>query len=240
MKKTLLSLSLSLLTLSVAQASEWGYGDDNPHGPAHWGDIAQDCAMTKNQSPINIDTITDAALDNLDIHYSGKVVGLTNNGHTLQAQVEGKNTLTVDGKTFELQQFHFHTPSENQIRNHQYPLEAHFVHANKDGELVVLAVMFDGDASNAQLDTLIRHIPQQNTTTFFPDGFEVRQLLPDTDDYYRFNGSLTTPPCTEGVRWFILKETQALSTSQSEALMKVMGHNNRPLQPLNARTVLSN
>ncbi|EHJ9984839.1 carbonic anhydrase family protein [Vibrio parahaemolyticus] len=239
MKKTLLTLSLSFLTLGSAYASEWGYNDDQ-HGPAHWGTFAQDCSMTKNQSPINIEQSTQATLETLNISYSGKVIGFTNNGHTLQAQVDGQNTLTIDGKTFELQQFHFHTPSENMIKNHQYPLEAHFVHANDDGELAVISVMFDEAQPNSALTQLIRHIPEKDNTDFFSDGFKIRELLPESARYYRFNGSLTTPPCSEGVRWFVLKDTQSLSKEQASKFMSVMGQNNRPLQPLNARVVLSN
>ncbi|WP_029831515.1 carbonic anhydrase family protein, partial [Vibrio parahaemolyticus] len=108
MNKTLLAFSLSLLTLSAAQASEWGYGNDK-HGPEHWGEIAKDCATTKNQSPINIDNPADAKLEALNLSYTGQVIGLTNNGHTLQAQVNGRNSFTIEGETFELQQFHFHT-----------------------------------------------------------------------------------------------------------------------------------
>ncbi len=239
MNKTLLALSLSLFTLGAAQASEWGY-DNDKHGPEHWGEIAKDCATTKNQSPINIEKPTDAALEALELSYTGKVIGLTNNGHTLQAQVDGHNSLTIDGETFELQQFHFHTPSENQIKGHQYPLEAHFVHANEDGELAVISVMFNVGVQNLALSKLINAIPQENQSAFFKDTFDINDLLPKTASYYRFNGSLTTPPCTEGVRWFVLKDTQALSQDQASKLMGVMGQNNRPLQPLNARVVLSN
>lgn len=238
MKKSLLTLSLSFLTLSCSYASEWGYNDDQ-HGPAHWGTFAQDCATTKNQSPINIEQSTPTTLEPLSISYAGNVVGFTNNGHTLQAQVDGKNMLTIDSKIFELQQFHFHTPSENVIKNHQYPLEAHFVHANNEGELAVISVMFDEGQTNSALSQLISHIPEKDNTNFFSDGFKINELLPDSSHYYRFNGSLTTPPCSEGVRWFILKDTQRLSKEQASKLMDVMGENNRPLQPLNARMVLS-
>lgn len=154
--------------------------------------------------------------------------------------MNGRNSFTIDGETFELQQFHFHTPSENQIKGRQYPLEAHFVHANANGELAVISVMFDAGDQNAALSKLINAIPQENQTTFFKDTFEIKDLLPKTANYYRFNGSLTTPPCSEGVRWFVLKDTQTLSKDQAAKLMEVMGQNNRPLQPLNARVVLSN
>ncbi len=195
--------------------------------------------MTKNQSPINIEQSTPASLEALSFSYSGNVIGFTNNGHALQAQVEGENTLTIDGKTFELQQFHFHTPSENVIKNHQYPLEAHFVHANEEGELAVLSVMFDEGQPNSALTQLISHIPKKDNADFFSDGFKIKELLPESAHYYRFNGSLTTPPCSEGVRWFVLKDTQSLTKEQAAKLMSVMGQNNRPLQPLNARVVLS-
>ncbi|SDH15833.1 carbonic anhydrase [Vibrio xiamenensis] len=238
MKKILLALSISAVMAGAAQANEWNYSAE--HGPAHWGEFSQTCAAGKNQSPINISGEVKADLQELNVNYAGKVTALVNNGHTLQAVVEGDNTVTIDGDTFTLQQFHFHTPSENLIEDKQFPLEAHFVNADADGNLTVVAVMFDNGVENEFLTSLTQTMPKVGETVTLPKPLEIKDFLPQTDEYYRFNGSLTTPPCSEGVRWFVLKDVSKLAASQAEAMMKVMGHNNRPVQNLNARSVMTN
>ncbi|ASU23864.1 carbonic anhydrase [Vibrio qinghaiensis] len=236
MKKKLLTLAISVCFTYVAQASEWGY--EGERGPEHWGHVSKICEMGKNQSPIDINGLVEADLKSLDIHYSGVVGALTNNGHTLQASVSGKNTLVVDGTEFELKQFHFHTPSENLIKGHQYPLEAHFVHADVAGNLAVLAVMFETGTQDEPLSQLTAELPKVGTSVQLAKGLAVQSLLPKLDEYYRFNGSLTTPPCSEGVRWLVVKQPKSLSQQQSAALHSVMGNNNRPIQAHNARLVL--
>ncbi|SHE33856.1 carbonic anhydrase [Vibrio gazogenes] len=234
MKKIILAMSVGALFSTMTQASEWGYIGEN--GPKHWGHVSKICETGKNQSPINLtDTVT-SELKPLAVDYQGEVTSLTNNGHTLQATVTGHNTLTVDGKHFELKQFHFHTPSENLIKSHQYPLEAHFVNQDGDGNLAVIAVMFDIGAANPALALLAQKLPEKGDAV--PVSFPVKDLLPATQKYYRFNGSLTTPPCSEGVRWFVMKQAKTLSTQQENELTSAMGHNNRPVQARNARVVL--
>jgi len=237
MNKMVLALTLSALCSGVALASDWGY--EGHHGVEHWGNVSKTCATGVNQSPINLEDMVDTKLTPLEINYSGMVTGLTNNGHTLQAVVEGENTLKIDGVTFELKQFHFHTPSENKIKDKQYPLEGHFVHADKDGNLAVIAVMFDMGGANKQLADLTESLPKRNEIVTLAHPFAVKDMLPSYSAYYRFNGSLTTPPCSEGVRWFVLKEAKSLSENQEQALSGVMGHNNRPIQNKHARLVLT-
>ncbi|ELV8626783.1 carbonic anhydrase [Vibrio cidicii] len=237
MKTQISALFITLALSNTTLASEWGY--EGHHGPEHWGNVAKECAIGKNQSPIDIAQPVEAEMKALELNYTGQVVSLTNNGHTLQAGVSGENVFHVDGKSFELKQFHFHTPSENAIRGKQYPLEAHFVHADSEGNLAVIAVMFDTGKQNPLLSELTAKMPTVGEQVTLPHAFDVAALLPKQQDYFRFNGSLTTPPCSEGVRWFVLKQASELSNSQTEHLMSVMGRNNRPLQPLNARTVLS-
>lgn len=229
------SLLLTCISFST-QASEWGYGKHN--GPEDWGKVSKTCASGKNQSPIDVSNVISADMQDLSISYNGQVVGLLNNGHTLQAIVEGDNFLSVDGREFELKQFHFHTPSENLIKSKQYPLEAHLVHADRDGNLAVVAVMFEIDKENAQLAKLSAELPKEGATVTLNDSFAVADMLPAYDAFYRFNGSLTTPPCSEGVRWFVLEKTQPLSVAQKKALNKVMGNNNRPVQNIWARRVM--
>ncbi|MDG3086195.1 carbonic anhydrase [Vibrio hannami] len=236
MNKTIIATLLAGLVSFTAQASEWGYGDHN--GPEDWGKISQTCALGRNQSPINITDAVAGDMQDLSISYSGKVTGLKNNGHTLQAIVEGHNVLNVDGHEFELKQFHFHTPSENLIKSKQYPLEAHFVHADKDGNLAVVAVMFEVNSENAEIAKLSADLPEEGNTVTLKEAFNIADLLPSYESYYRFNGSLTTPPCSEGVRWFVLNETKSISATQEKALNKMMGNNNRPVQDIWARRVM--
>ncbi|MBD1567166.1 carbonic anhydrase [Vibrio sp. SA48] len=238
MKKHCLVASMVVCFAGMAQASDWGY--EGEHGPEHWGHVSKTCEVGKNQSPIDVTRALEADLKPLDIHYSGKVTTLTNNGHTLQASVSGDNHMVLDGVDFELKQFHFHTPSENLIKGKQYPLEAHFVHADNAGNLAVLAVMFEVGQQNEQLAKLASNLPTSGKSVTLAHEFDVNLLLPKLNKYYRFNGSLTTPPCSEGVRWLVLKHAQTLSQQQENVLNSMMGNNNRPVQAHNARVVLKN
>jgi carbonic anhydrase len=146
----------------------------------------------------------------------------------------------VVGRTFELKQFHFHSPSENTINGKHFPLEAHLVHADKDGNLAVVAVMFREGAANALLAKLWEKMPgKAGDKNALRAGVGVSQMLPAERDYYRFNGLLTTPPCSEGVWWLVIKKMATASKAQVEQFSRVIGHpNNRPVQPVNARVVL--
>lgn len=239
MKKTQLALATLGIVLSTAALAKGDWGYTGKHGVEHWGENYPICAQGNNQSPINISQTHQTELAPLNIQYQGKVTELINNGHTVQANVEGLNTLLVDGKSFELKQFHFHTPSENYVKNKQYPLEAHFVHADEKGNLAVVAVMFEADpAFNRSLSNLLTEVPSAHDEVEVDVEIKPSELLPSTEHYYRFNGSLTTPPCSEGVRWFVLQEPVAASKKRITMLSDAMGANNRPLQPLNARVVI--
>ncbi|MGL6261527.1 carbonic anhydrase [Vibrio sp. WXL210] len=232
--------NISILTLlfvsGVVSASGWGYGEDN--GPDKWGKVSKLCMDGKNQSPINLGDTVSASHQELDLDYSGEVTQLYNNGHTLQAAIEGDNTLLVDGMQFDLKQFHFHTPSENLIRDRSYPLEAHFVHADSEGNLAVVSVMYEIDTENSEIGKLSKTLPSEGTRYSLQNTFAVADMLPDYHSFYRYNGSLTTPPCSEGVRWFVLTNTQSLSQAQAKKLNDIMGDNNRPVQSLWARQVM--
>ncbi|KMV29618.1 carbonic anhydrase [Photobacterium swingsii] len=227
-----------ILPIHTQAATEWGYQGE--HGPDSWGKTFQTCGEGKNQSPIDIKQTIDAQLTPLHINYQGSITELVNNGHTIQANVSGNNTLTLAGKAYQLKQFHFHTPSENYLQGKQFPLEAHFVHASSQGELAVIGVMFaTGERESDNIKTLLSVLPPPNTKQAINTAINPAQLLPRSREYYRFNGSLTTPPCSEGVRWFVLKEHLTSTRDEVEALQQAMGNNARPLQPLNARTILS-
>ncbi len=237
MNKSLAAIGLSLAIFGTAHAANWGY--EGNHGPEHWGEFASECASGKNQSPINIRSATQAELAKLQLDYKGKVVTLTNNGHTLQTSLEGANSLLVDGKQFTLKQFHFHTPSENHVDGKSYPLEAHYVHSDEQGNLAVVAVFFEQGDANPALARLLENVPEKDNNVTIRAPFDASALIPTDKDYYRFNGSLTTPPCSEGVRWLVIQEPQTISAGQIEKFAKAMGANNRPVQPLNARMILT-
>jgi len=158
----------------------------------------------------------------------------------VQVNAAPGSAIEVDGATFELRQFHFHAPSENLIDGKSFPLEAHLVHADKDGNLAVVAVMFDQGDANKALAAAWPQMPLhggEKAALNLPVA--PLELLPADRDYYRFNGSLTTPPCTEGVRWLVMKHAVSASAEQIAQFKHVMHHpNSRPVQAVNARPVL--
>ncbi|WP_199899781.1 carbonic anhydrase [Shewanella marina] len=230
-------LVLALAVAPASYAAQWGYGTNN--GPQHWGEHFTICASGQNQSPIDINRAVDADLADLMVEYQGQVAQLLNNGHTVEAKVAGTNQLLLDGEQFQLKQFHFHTPSENMINGKQYPMEAHFVHANAQGQLAVIGVMFEqSKQDNPVLTQLFKQLPQNGKSVMVTPQVNVAEMLPKANDYYRFNGSLTTPPCSEGVRWLVLQHPVSASKAQITKLHAMMGNNNRPLQAINARLVV--
>jgi len=242
MKIFLMSALLLLTQIAIAnEQSQWGY--DNKNGPTHWGEINTKytlCKNGKNQSPINITHLTKAPHDKLSMNYQSKVVEILNNGHTIQFNVESGSRIKIDNETFDLTQFHFHSPSENTINGKRFPLEGHFVHTDKKENLAVLSVMFEDGKNNPIVEKLWKKMPSK-VGSHIPlnDNITAFNLMPKNKDYYRFNGSLTTPPCSEGVRWYVLKNPLTISTQQIEKFHSAMHHaNNRPIQKLNARLVL--
>lgn len=180
--------------------THWGY--QSGIGPDAWTKLKPEystCAG-KNQSPINVAGTIDAQL--LPVRFSYKPGGteVVNNGHTIQVNYEAGNAISMDDMQFELKQFHFHSPSENQINGKSFPLEAHLVHANKDGNLAVVAVMFDLGPANPAVAAAWGQMPKAEGKAALPAKVSASGLLPADRDDYRYNGSLTTPPCTEGVR----------------------------------------
>lgn len=235
-------LALSLVSASAC-ASHWSY--DGEGSPEHWGnldDAWKTCLSGKNQSPINIDSTLNAHLTPLETHYTDGPTTLINNGHTIQAgeSKSTRDTIVLDGKTWTLQQFHFHAPSENTIHGKKYAMEMHLVHSNAEGELVVVAVMFDQGAKNEALEELWRKMPAQaGQSATLATALDLNSLLPDNKTYWRFSGSLTTPPCSEGVTWIVLKHPLTLSADQLEKFSHTLHHaNNRPVQSLHGRIVV--
>ena len=222
-------------------AQHWGY--EGEAAPQNWGKLDAKfgmCASGKNQSPIDLKGFVEADLKPLKLDYKAGVADIVNNGHTVQTNYAPGSSLAVDGVAFELKQFHFHSPSENRVNGKQFPLEGHLVHADKDANLAVVAVMFQEGAANALLTRLWEKMPNKaGEKSALPTGLTVSQMLPKERNYYRFNGSLTTPPCSEGMRWFVMKTPATASKGQIQQFSKAVGvANNRPIQATNARAIL--
>jgi carbonic anhydrase len=234
--KRLLMLAMALTISSAALAEEhWSYeGND---GPKHWGGL---CNSGKNQSPVDLRDAVSARLAPLSFKYESLAQDVFNNGHTVQVTYAPGSTLTVDSHPYQLQQFHFHAPSENLLDGKQFPLEAHFVHADADGNLAVVAVFFEAGAANVALEKLGKDLPlRAGDKHDLAVRIAAAELMPKARDYFRFSGSLTTPPCSEGVNWLVLKRPVTASSEQIEHLHAAMGHDNaRPVQPLNARIIV--
>jgi len=240
-----LFIGMVLLNAGLSYAGEgahWGYSGHE--GPEHWAGMSPDyaiCGSGRNQSPINITGMIEADLKPIQIDYKDVSLDVINNGHTIKVGYAEGSTIKIDGQTFNLLQFHFHTPSENQIEGKSFPMEAHLVHADKDGNLAVIGVMFEDGKANSSIEEIWKLMPAEagKTNTAADVRVNVMNMLPKDKDYYRFNGSLTTPPCTEGVRWFVMKNHVSASKEQIEKYGHTMHHDtNRPVQPVNARPVL--
>ncbi|ELY6246582.1 carbonic anhydrase family protein [Cronobacter universalis] len=235
-------LALSLFP-ALAMASHWSYEGEG--APEHWGSLDPDfslCQKGMNQSPIDIDNTLKAHVVPLNTHYIDGPSLILNNGHTIQATMPPttQDSVTIDGTVYALQQFHFHAPSENTLHDKHYDLEMHLVHKNTAGEIAVVAVMFKTGAANVELAKLWQAMPDHaDASQPLKAAIDINSLLPKDKTYYRFSGSLTTPPCSEGVSWLVMKHPLTLSAEQLNQFKQVMHHdNNRPVQPLHGRIVV--
>ena len=199
------------------------------------------CGSGKNQSPIDIKSQFDVDLPPIAFDYKGAAKRVVNNGHTIQVDIANGSQITLDNKVFKLKQFHFHTPSENTINGAHFPLEMHFVHRNSEGKIyAVVAMMFKEGDENPILQRIWNQMPAKaGQKVKIKTKLPYVEFIPKNQDYYRFNGSFTTPPCTEGVRWVMLKEVLTASKAQIKQFLDVMGHpNNRNIQETRARIIV--
>lgn len=220
----------------------WSY--DGEAGPTSWGKLKPEfsmCALGKRQSPINIadGSTLEGPAEPIQFNYSPSNATVVNNGHTIQVDMQGENSITVRGSTYRLLQFHFHTPSEEQIDFKRYPMVAHLVHKNDDGQLAVVALLMDVATTNPLIDKVWTYMPLEvNDRVRMPRDFlNLTELLPSDQRYYQFMGSLTTPPCSEGVLWLVMKKPIQISKEQHKLFTQLYAFNARPVQPLNGRTV---
>lgn len=223
-------------------AGHWGY--EGTEGPAYWGMLSPEfgmCATGKDQSPVDLGGANVSATIAVAANYQRGPLVTLNNGHTVQANFPSGSYLLSGARRFDLVQVHFHTPSENVVNKRVYPLEAHFVHKDAQGRLAVLGVFFEEGATNIELAKLIVAAPRQKGGPTEIEGFNFNPaaLLPEKLEVYRFMGSLTTPPCTEGVHWHVARQSVQASATQIASLKAIMGLNARPVQPLGGRLLIA-
>ncbi len=214
-----------------AKKTLWGYGESD--GPASWGDLSEDyatCKTGKEQSPIDLPAPSDANITQVSVNYGASEAKIVNKGYTVQADFEAGFTMTSGENEYGLIQFHMHTPSENTVAGKAFPLTAHLVHATEGGDLAVLGLMFEEGEANPQLQAMLDNVDSKVS-------IDVAAMLPDSLDVYNFAGSLTTPPCSEGVNWHVATKPVTASKEQIETLNELMGNNARPVQPLNDRKI---
>jgi carbonic anhydrase len=235
---------------SPAHAPHWTY--EGGEGPSHWAALSPEfasCGIGRGQSPIDIVTAKAAPLAAGTAGFDQVRLGPTtlqavkidivNNGHTEQVDAPGSGALMIGNERYVLQQFHFHSPSEHTVDGRSYPLEAHFVHKAADGKLAVIGVLFEEGAESAALVPFWKRLPASAgaPVDLGMGGVSVVAFLPTDHDGYRYAGSLTTPPCSEGVQWFVMKDHVTASAAQIAAFRAVVKRDNRPVQPLNDRAV---
>jgi len=221
--------------------AHWTY--EGKEGPENWGKLNPEftaCDIGRNQSPINIEETVHASLKPIRGIQKFPAKDIVNNGHTVQVNFKEGNMLVLDNSAYQMKQVHFHAPSENRINDKSFPLEAHFVHADSKGNLTVIGVMFKEGKANPALANLWTQLPNDiGEPVALKNRVTPLELIPEKRSYYRFSGSLTTPPCSEGVRWIIMKMPMTASKEQIDAFEHaVHHHNNRPVQALNGRVIL--
>lgn len=221
--------------------AEWGYS--GAEGPSHWGELSPDYALAstgRSQSPIDLTGAAHADLPALEFDYRPVSVNVVFNGHSIQENESGSSSLTVGGKRFSLEQFHFHSPSEHTVDGRHSPMEMHLVHKGADGEVAVVGVMIEAGEENAALELLWQNLPTvENRANRTEMQIDVGAVLPADHDYLHYTGSFTTPPCTEDVRWMMMRQPIQLSKAQIAAFRAIINNNNRPVQPLNGRAIES-
>jgi carbonic anhydrase len=243
---TILAALVFVLSMASSQEHQAGAGHDWSYsgatGPEHWGDLGSQnaaCKLGREQSPIDIRDTEEGKAQPVDFNYQPSPLNIINNGHTIQINYAPGSKISVDGKEYEVVQFRFHHPSEEKVQGKVYDMVTHIVHKDSEGHLAVVAVLMQSGKENPFLRSLWTHLPSTpgKEQSVGDVSINVADLLPATTGYYTFEGSLTTPPCSEGVRWFVLKSPVEVSPAQLAAFAKLYPHNARPIQPTNGRRI---
>ena len=225
-----------------AETVEWGYADADAGAPERWADLSDDyaaCAEGASQSPIDIvEAPVSAGAPPPSFDYGGRSTEIARFSHSVHAHFDERNRLTSAAGDYRLLQIHWHTPSEHRIARRSFPLELHLVHQRESGEIAVVGILYEVGAADSAIQRLLDAAPAARGDVERNSDLVGRDFQPTGASYYAYDGSLTTPPCTEGVAWFIMRERRTTSPEQLAALSEIIGgENNRPLQPLNGRSI---
>lgn len=217
----------------------WSY--DGEGGPDNWAKIDpknKTCAIGQRQSPIDIKEGIKVDLEQIKFSYRPSTFRIIDNGHTVQVAV-GDSSISLTGKTYELVQFHFHRPSEEKVNGQRFDMVVHLVHKSDEGQLAVVAVLLERGSENPFIQTLWNNMPLEKNIEVSPPGPVINpaNLLPSDQNYYTYMGSLTTPPCTEGVLWLVMKQPVQVSPEQINIFSRLYRNNARPIQPASSRMI---
>ncbi len=236
----ILGIPLAFAMVNVSHGGDKGHGSvhwgyEGETGPEHWGQLSHDfetCSTGHNQSPIDISESVKTA-DDIKIHYKKSPLKIINNGHTIQVNLDKGSYAEIDGKRYNLLQFHFHTPSEHTVNGTAFPMEVHLVHKSSDDNLAVIGVMMREGKKNSFIQTVWDNLPEAEGKDKLVKGVSISadELLPAGRKHYKYSGSLTTPPCTEGVNWNVMVNPIELSGEQVKKFMTFFEMNARPVQP---------
>jgi carbonic anhydrase len=252
-----ISLSLGVMTLfslsavqgqdatqepTVPAAPHWEY--EGAEGPEYWGELDPSfalCATGEAQSPINITAAQNVNLKDIEFHYESSALNIFNNGHTIQVNYDAGSSITYNEIRYELLQFHFHHPSEHTINGEAFDMELHFVHRDANGSLAVVGVLLkEGETENAAFASIFDNLPTEKGDPLPTETqIDANALLPVEHLFDTYVGSLTTPPCTEGVRWLVLTTPVLVSAEQLESFASIFELDARPVQDLNDRDLLA-
>ena len=220
-------------------APEWSYSGKT--GPERWGELSPayaECSEGRRQSPIDLAAATPGGVPTLELGYAPARAVQVNNGHVIQFDEPNDGGILLDGRRYDLMQFHYHAPAEHVIGDERAPMELHIVHADANRNLAVLGVFLEEGASNPVYERLFGTVATKKGEQIPLDApFDPQQLLPESRSFYSYSGSLTTPPCSEGVRWIVFRQPVELSADQIARFTDVYSGNARPVQALNGRRV---
>jgi carbonic anhydrase len=223
-----------------AETHHWTYGGET--GPDKWGSLDTAnaiCSSGSQESPVNIVEPIIARLPPLNIRWHKRPETIVNNGHTIQLNFAKGDTLSVGDRSYALTQFHFHHPSEHLVGGKAFAMEAHFVHSADDGGLAVVSVLIAPGKSNAVFNKIVSTMPAEEGAPIGADpAIDPNRLLPPNRTYYRYEGSLTTPPCSETVDWFVLTDKIEVAEADIARFAMLYPKNARPVQKRDRRFIL--
>lgn len=218
----------------------WTY--EGATGPDHWGTLSPDfktCALGLQQTPIDLSNAMAGDAGSLGFDYRPLPLRLVNNGHTIQLNADRGSALRIGATRYELLQMHFHHPSEHLVDGRACAMEAHLVHRSEAGDLAVVGVFIEEGAHNDALAAIIDAMPPHEGPEIGVEGaFDALAVLPANRAAFRYSGSLTTPPCSEGLAWTVFREPITASPEQIRAFAALFPNNARPVQPMNERVLI--